>query len=300
MKECLKKIWTGPMSGDPSPLIYLSGIVGGGKTETALRERPDIVRYQCISYYYMDIRSPEKNRELLGIFKKYKTRCFLDSGAFSYQMRALQKKQPLTQDTAAKIIDRYVDWIYATDFVWDFLATFDYSRDAKVTEWATKRIEKRGLHPVPVFHLGSSVRELEALIDHGYSLIGIGGMIPYRAARARPFLDHVFNLTEKRGVRCHGFGIGGQVIFKYPWFSVDTTAWLYPAKLGQVLRVSKDPKKFADVVTVSSRTATVRSTDPNHDSRDGRIVENWHYYNKIIDTLCSPAKTPNSPRKALF
>src|SRR6185369_2823211 len=178
---------------------------------------PDIVKYQCISYFYMDVRSPEKNKELLNIFTQYSTRCFLDSGAFSYQMQALKKKQPLDQKRASAIIDKYVDWIYACPFVFDFLITFDYSRNAAEAEWATKRIEARGLKPVPVYHLGSSITALRKMIDQGYTLIGFGGLVPYRAARARPFLDHAFDLTEKHGVRVHGFGIGGPVIRKYPW-----------------------------------------------------------------------------------
>jgi len=299
----LKNIWNGPKPGvDPRPLIYLSGILGGGNTEEALRANPEVVKYQCVSYFYL-ASSPASEKETkyrnwFSLFQKFGTRAFLDSGAFSYQIQGIKKNQPLDQKRAAVIIDQYVDWVFACPFIFDFIVTFDYKRDSRVTDWATERIEKRGLHPVPAFHSGTSLDELRKLIDRGYDLIGVGGLIPYRASKIDPFLDHVFNLAAKYNVRLHGFGLGGPLIFKYPWFSVDTSAWSYVAKVGKVFRKSTDPRKFAEVVTISPRSAvSVLAEDADTGQR---FVENWKYYNTIMETRCTPGRNSVTTRKTLF
>ncbi len=278
----LSKTWTGPSTGDPKPIIYLSGIVAGGNVEKALRSRPDIVRYQCVSYFYLGTRAPERNTELFGVFHEHGTRCFLDSGAFSYQIQAIKKKCPLDKKAAAGIIDQYVDWVYACPYVFDFIVSFDYERDATVEAWATKRIESRGLHPVPVYHLGSPLSVLRGMIDSGYTFIAIGGMVGSPNAQLHPFLDQVFNITTPRNIRLHGFGIGSAVtMFKYPWFCVDSTTWLAAAgKGGQVVRRSVDPRKIVEVVNVSPRSTAICHT--LGDNREARIVETWQTYQSLM------------------
>ena len=286
----LNKIWTGPEVGDPKPIIYLSGCEN---EQAIVKAFPSLLRFVCVSYF----SGQRFIQEFAQEFTQRDIRCFLDSGAFSYQMQALKKKHPLDQRAATVIIDQYVKWVRACPFIFDFLVTFDYSRDAGVTEWATKRIEAQGLRPVPVYHLGSPITALQQLMNRGYSLIGIGGMVPYKANVCRPFLDQVFSLTEKYQVRCHGFGIGSLAMFQYPWFSVDTTAWLYLAKHGQVLRPSKDPRRVMEQITTSLRTAMHRGniqqqTLPEQFDRDSiagrewaeRIIQNIQFYNSLMDT----------------
>jgi hypothetical protein len=290
----LTKIWTGPETGDPKPIIYLGGIVAGGSPEKALHVLPDIVRFQCLSYFYVgpNSRRPEICEKLWSRFAHYGTRAFLDSGAFSYQIEGIKKKRPLDQKVAATIIDGYVDWVYACPFTFDFIVTFDYQRDAAVEAWATKRIEARGLHPVPTYHYGSSLKVLRNMVER-YSFIGIGGMVGTTNDKLYPFLDQVFNITQKYGVRLHGFGIGSAVtMFKYPWFCVDSTTWLAcAAKSGQVARRSNDPRKIIEMVPVSSRRAPTKSL--NGDSREERIRETWLTYDSLMrnpPTLSTPVK----------
>ena len=292
----LSKIWTGPEKDDPKPIIYLSGCEN---EQAIVKAFPSLLRFVCVSYF----SGQRFIQEFAQEFTQRGIRCFLDSGAFSYQMQALKKKRPLDQRAAAIIIDQYVKWVYACPFAFDFIVTFDYSRNAGVAEWATKRIEGEGLRPVPVYHLGSPITALRKLVDRGYTLIGIGGMVPYKANVCRPFLDQVFALTEKYRVRCHGFGIGSLAMFQYPWFSVDTTAWLYLAKHGQVLRPSKDPRRVMEQITTSLRTAMHRGnvqeqTLPEQFDRDStagreraeRIIQNIQFYNSLMEASPLTAK----------
>ena len=290
--EHLKRIWTGPETGDPKPIIYLggTGILEG--TWQRYPELLDVVRFRCFSYFFLasDIAT---HREFQTCASHGGIRAFLDSGAFSYQMRALKRGYAIDQKAASAIIDQYCDWVYACKFVFDFIVTFDYSRNATEAEWATKRIEARGLHPVPVFHLGSSLTALQRLIDQGYSLIGVGGMVPFRAAKARPFLDQVFNLTEKHGIRCHGFGIGGPVILKYPWFSVDSTTWLQDTRSGKIAKPARDPKRLYVAVPVSTKATAVR-TNEIEDHYLARAAANLRFWSTLTDQ-----KRP-ATRKGLF
>lgn len=266
MKDHLKQIWTGPPV-NPKPIIYLSGHPLMCRKEV-LKQRPDILdtmQYYCLSYFFLgagtDLRT--EYEQVLPLFKKHKVRAFLDSGAFSYQMDAMRRKRPIDRKAAEGIIDRYIDYIYSIDFVFDFFATFDYERNPETELWATRRMEARGLHPMPVYHLGTSITALRELIDKGYTLIGLGGLIPYKANRARPFFDQVFNLTEKYGVRCHGFGIGGQDILRYPWFSVDSSAWWINAAQGNLNQESRDGR-LADKVSVSKKRSSLHYEMDDH------------------------------------
>jgi hypothetical protein len=249
------KTWNGPDSGDPKPIIY-AGAVLSSDGEKAAHTFPGVLRFCCLTYYSLRSLSPEKVKAAFSFLTQQRIRCFLDSGAYSYQMQALQKGQSLDRQTASQILDGYIKWCQTSTFPFDFLVTFDYLRNVEITEWATKRMEQEGLHPMPVYHLGSPLSALRRWLDKGYSLIGVGGLIPYQALVARPFLDQVFALTEKYHVHCHGFGIGGKALLQYPWFSVDSTYWLWRARTGNVLRASLDPRRLAERVSVSPRTVT--------------------------------------------
>lgn len=295
MKEHLKRIWTGPEEGDPKPIIYFGGALDGSRH--AILKHLKLIHYSCLSYFYLAAVKYGKGAVSRGLLEKIKangTRCFLDSGAYTYQMQARKKNKPLTWKAAEVIIEEYAKWIYETDFVFDFIVTFDYERDP-VTMWkATERLEARGLHPVPVYHLGVSIKTLHEIIARGYSLIGIGGLIPFNGARARPFLDQVFNVTEKHGVRCHGFGIGGPAMFEYPWFSVDSSAWMHLARIGKVYRASNDPRRLYETIPVSSKQTAV--TAGLEDARDERIAINFRFLNQLMEN----SRKPVTRRKALF
>lgn len=275
----LQKIWTGPTTGDPKPIIYLGGDTVPFYVWRKFPELLNVVRFRCFSYFYL-VMEAAGFRDWQMCHTHGGVRAFLDSGAFSYQMFALRKKQKLDQKAATGIIDKYVDWVYACPFVFDFIVTFDYSRNATEAEWATRRIEKRGLHPVPVFHLGSALSTLHRLVKE-YPFIGIGGMVPFRAAIARPFLDQVFNITEKHGTKLHGFGIGGTMIVTYPWFSVDSTTWLQDTRSGKVAKHSPDPRRLYIPVPVSTKSSAVTSEIEDHYL--ARAAANLRFWSTLTD-----------------
>lgn len=146
-----------PQPGDPKPIIYL-----GSPTAKVL----PLAKFWCLSYF-------KHEAHLVKQAKAQGCRIFLDSGAFSYLMQAQKRGQVLTPKDADAIANKYVDWVYAMEFPFDFIATFDYVRDPKIVLQMTRKIERRGLKPVPVYHNGTSITALHKLIDKGYQFIAI-------------------------------------------------------------------------------------------------------------------------------
>lgn len=284
-KDHLKKIWTGPETGDPKPIIYLSGNFEWDRGVEALQR----LKYFCQSYFYSHTN---KEIEMMDLLKKQKVRCFLDSGAFSYQVAAKKKGHPITRKEAAPIIDQYCDWIYKVDRVFDFIVTFDYAREPAVTDWATQRIETRGLQPLSVYHYGAPIRALKELAER-YPFLGIGGMVGTNLKLLRPFLDHVFNFTEKRGTRLHGFGVGGSLIGQYPWFSVDSVSWLHYTMRG-IVRMTNNVEGFGEVVHTSERRAVIKNG--SLEGRYGRAAHNVQFWVDYMYRLSARSQKPQAKR----
>jgi hypothetical protein len=103
--------------------------------------------------------------------------------------------------------------------------------------------EEQGLHPLPVFHLGSDKRYLEKMIDK-YKYIALGGLVPNPPSVLRQPLDKFFlDYAGKKGkerVKIHGLAVTStKLMIRYPWYSTDSTAWRKKAAYGAVYIPSK-------------------------------------------------------------
>ncbi len=167
---------------------------------------------------------------------------FLDSGAFSAWSRGTKID-----------IDEYVAFIKANIDLIEVYACLDAIPGAPGrTATVSERIEaaettwrnylymvNEGLDPLPVFHYGEDFKYLERMLDHGCSYIGIGGLVGIPALNRRHWLDRVFTrITDDDGmpiIKTHGFGMTSvPLIFRYPWYSVDSTAWIKITATGAV------------------------------------------------------------------
>jgi hypothetical protein len=77
------------------------------------------------------------------------------------------------------------------------------------------------------------------MLDHGLDYIGIGGLVGIPSGPRRAWLDRVFTrITDSQGwplVKTHGFGMTAvPLIFRYPWYSVDSTTWIKITASGSV------------------------------------------------------------------
>lgn len=100
-----------------------------------------------------------------------------------------------------------------------------------------RAMEGEGLAPVPCFHYGEDPGWLKRYLDK-YDYLALGGMVPISTEQLVPWLDDLWGnyLTTADGrprVRVHGFGLTTfSLIERYPWYSVDSSSWLYGGKAG--------------------------------------------------------------------
>lgn len=158
---------------------------------------------------------------------------FLDSGAFS----AMTKK--VTID-----LDEYCDFIKKTEKCWKVYAALDVIGDPIATRKNVEYMESKGLKPLPTFHYGSPIEELERMLKK-YSYIALGGLVPLALKRntLRAWLDKCFSVIMKKEywpVKVHGFGVNATWAWmRYPFYSTDATSWMSGRRFGDVITVNE-------------------------------------------------------------
>jgi hypothetical protein len=153
---------------------------------------------------------------------------FLDSGAFS----AFTKKAEINMDEYIAFIKRFKKQIH-------IYSNLDVIGNPEAT-WKNQIImEKAGLKPLPVFHYGSNIKWLKRIVSK-YDYMAIGAVALVSSRKMVPWLDHIFKnyLCDDSGmpvVKVHGFAITSpMILFRYPWYSTDSSSWNYLGKLGKI------------------------------------------------------------------
>jgi len=100
-------------------------------------------------------------------------------------------------------------------------------------------MKSEGLDPLPVYHYGEHFKYLERMLEYGCDYIGIGGLVSVPGPMRRHWLDRLFKrITDAAGlplVKTHGFGMTAvPLIFRYPWYSIDSTTWIQITANGAV------------------------------------------------------------------
>lgn len=101
-------------------------------------------------------------------------------------------------------------------------------------------LKSLGLEPMFIFHQGEEYEALERIIKAGHDYIGISPDDSKSPEDRGKFLDVVFYcITDRNGlpiVKAHGFGVTSvEFMFRYPWFSLDSTTWKATARYGNIL-----------------------------------------------------------------
>lgn len=153
----------------------------------------------------------------------YRPEIFIDSGAFS----------AMTQSETVGLAE-YAQYIRNNLEVVDVYANLDVIGDPEATAANQKRLEDMGLNPLPVFHLGSPFKYLDALLEQGYTYIALGGMVAKPKPMVMAFAIRCFRMAKGRAV-FHGFGCTGFPLIKaLPWHSVDSSSWMMGGRYGNV------------------------------------------------------------------
>lgn len=221
-------------------------------------------RRRLFSYYYHGMKHNQVSKDVEASHEVLKLDLFLDSGAFT----AFTKNKEID-------IDRYGSFLQATKPMWKATSSLDFigrgDEAAKRSYNNFQHLIKQGHDVCPVFHVREPDSWLQRYIDEGWSYIFIGGMVPETTGWLQDRLDHLFDrlLCRRDGsprVRTHGFGLTTQALmFRYPWFSVDSTSWLMTGIFGSCV--------------FSTGQGKLRKVDFSHQSGSLRKVDGWHYWN---------------------
>lgn len=174
------------------------------------------------SYYYFEKAGEPFQAEAL-------TACpdiFVDSGGFSAQTQGHKIS-----------ITAYGRWLEKAEGNISAYANLDVIGDAEAIQKNQERLEGMGLSPIPVFHLGSPFSHLRPMVER-YDYIALGGMVPFtnQKARLRNWLASCFSII-RGDAKVHGFGLTNFDLMKeFPFYSVDSTAWLAGTKFGKVFQ----------------------------------------------------------------
>lgn len=166
----------------------------------------------------------------------------LDSGAFSAWSRG-----------AVIDIDEYIAFIIANCEHIDYYINLDVIpgsfgviptpqmvEESAQASWDNMLyMERAGLQPMPVFHMGESFKWLRKMMDHGSPYVGISPANDRPTLQKRLWLDRVFteiaDSSGKPRIRTHALGVTAiPLLSRYPWFSADSSAWTTATARGVI------------------------------------------------------------------
>jgi hypothetical protein len=249
--------------------IYLSGIYHGGGAMPGMNSihlrMMEKVRHPFVmeSFRYADapmVAAVRHNRQTI----------FLDSGAFSAHTKGVR----ISLRSYADFIEQHADIISLAanlDLIGSGNEQWSYQRQ-KALETLLGPVGLDGLI-VPVHHLRDHDDWLKRYLDDGYGYIGLGGLVGESPSIRKRWLDYIWRryLAHSDGrpkVKVHGFGLASrELMFRYPWASVDSTTWMRVSHFGGVLLdFAWDDGTIGDFKIDFSERSPKR-LDPN----------SWHY-----------------------
>jgi hypothetical protein len=235
-------------------------IPGSGSIHLRVAER---IRYPHVleSFFYADDR-------MVRAIRRNKQRIFLDSGAYSAFTQGLRINAR-----------EYADFIRRNHDIIEFAANLDAigHGNEELSYDRQKMLGQLLYHDdlshllKPVHHVRDHDDWLKRYLDDGHDFICLGGMVGESTRTLKRWLDHVWYnyLTHADGtpkVKVHGFGLTTNVLmFRYPWFSVDSTSWVRASRFGGVL------------MDIRGDDGVIRDYKINfwHDPKS----DDWHYRN---------------------
>ena len=151
----------------------------------------------------------------------------LDSGAYSVWRRG------------AKVdLGEYADYCAANAGRFDWYANLDSITGWRETLRNQSALERRGLSPVPVFHIGEPWALLDDLAA-SYERVALGRGPGTKFAALWRALEEIFERYGGPGgaplVRFHGFRMTDRrLIARFPFDSVDSTTWAAGVAYGEL------------------------------------------------------------------
>lgn len=216
---------------------------GGGAGNPKVEQHLDAVgRAFALTSYFETRERESRGMERIKPGKEVPIKLMLDSGAFSAWKRGVEID-----------IDEYCEYIKKHEHLLYSYVTLDtipgkpnvrktqaeINSSAELSYKNQQYMKKKGLAPIPVFHMGEDFRWLRRYMDDGEPYIGISPAADLPQGQIREWLDRAFTaVCDKDGwptVKTHGFGVASFALLKrYPWFTADATSWALTAAYGSV------------------------------------------------------------------
>jgi len=190
--------------------------------------------------------------------KEIKVELFLDSGAWS----AWTHKKEVD-------LDAYIKHIHTYKHLLTTYANLDDMTSPEKTWENQREMERQGLSPLPVYHAGEPIKYLDMAMEYPY--FGIGGVAMRSTTALSKQFDYMFSIIcpKSNGYfplnKVHGFGMTiRQFLWRYPFFSVDSTSWVAFSKYALVLvpKVCSGKKDYRippHTISVSERENTINN-----------------------------------------
>jgi len=175
-----------------------------------------------LSYHYFKKRPMAAY--LRQVFGDVVPNVFLDSGAWSAFTMGVEIK-----------MDDYIAYCHANaDALWCY-CNLDDMKEPDQTVANQREMERQGLAPMPVFHVGEPWKYLEAYAEE-YDHIAIGRIVPFttRPKVIIPYLGKCFRIINGRA-KVHGLGVSNTTLLRlFPWTTSDSSAWGAGFRFGSV------------------------------------------------------------------
>lgn len=156
----------------------------------------------------------------------------------------------------------FIKFIKQYDGKIDHYSNLDVINNPILTHKNQIILEKAGLDPIPVFHLGSDLKWLDKYVEE-YEYIAIGGLVPNPTRVLIPWLDKIWkdHLLDKDGfpkVKVHGFACTAiPLMTRYPWYSVDSATCRKLAMYGWITLPEYSGEKLK-TIQISSRDISLK------------------------------------------
>jgi hypothetical protein len=172
------------------------------------------------------------------------SRHMLDSGAFTF----IQNKKKTTGWD--EYIERYAQFINENNIDLFFELDIDSVVGLKEVERLRDKLETlTNKKSIPVWHKSRGQAYWLAMCEE-YDYVAIGGIASGEIKKDEyRFFPTLINLAKERGAKVHGLGFTSvPLLFKYRFYSVDSTTWNVGGKYGNVCvidlcRASERPTK---------------------------------------------------------
>lgn len=213
--------------------IYLAARYNGGRADPR-SNNPNQQAAASVKYpYHLESYHYIGKGQVDDAIRNNGDRIFLDSGAFSMFTLGVDVN-----------LDAYGDYIRTRSDIIEVASNVDAIGAGKeqLSYDNQKYLESLRL-PVkvcPVHHARDDDSWLVKYLDEGYDYIFLGGMVPETTGYLIDWLDHIWDryLALPDGsarVRIHGFGLTTfELMERYPWYSVDSTAWVMLGMFGGI------------------------------------------------------------------